>query len=133
MSYISFIEAFNVVYIRQKVDILAKKENRTYSRYTDEALKLLAGRIKATRLERGITVQDLAERAGISRDLLYRIERANPACSVGVVFEVSTLLGLTLFQSDYDDLIVKNKMVENKLALLPSRARSTKVEVDDDF
>ena len=112
---------------------MAKTEKRTYSRYTDEALKLLAGRIKATRLERGITVQDLAERAGISRDLLYRIERADPACSIGVVFEIATLLGLILFQSDYDDLVVKNKMIEDKLALLPSRARPAKVEVDDDF
>lgn len=112
---------------------MAKKENRTYSRYTDEALKLLAGRIKATRLERGITVQNLTERAGISRDLLYRIERADPACSIGVVFEVATLLGLTLFQSDYNDLMVKNKMIEDKLALLPRRARRVKVEVDDDF
>ena len=112
---------------------MAKKENRTYSRYTHEALRLLAGRIRATRLERGITVQDIAERAGISRDLLYRIERADLACGIGVVFEVATLLGLTLFQSDYDDLVAKNKMVEDKLALLPSRARSKKVEVDDDF
>ena len=112
---------------------MAKTEKRTYSRYTDEALKLLAGRIKATRLERGVTVQDLAERAGISRDLLYRIEKADPSCSIGVVFEIATLLGLTLFQSDYDDLIAKNKMVEDKLALLPSRARPAKVEVDDDF
>lgn len=112
---------------------MAKKENRTYSRYTDEALKLLAGRIRETRLERSITTQDLAERAGVSRDLLYRIERADPACGIGVVFEIAALLGLTLFQSDYDDLIVKNKMVEDKLALLPSRASPTKVEVDDDF
>ena len=112
---------------------MAKTKKRTYSRYTGEALKLLAGRMKATRLERGITVQDLAERAGISRDLLYRIEHADPTCGIGVVFEVSTLLGLTLFQSDYDDLIVKNKMAEDKLALLPSRARPAKVAVDDDF
>ncbi len=133
MSYISVFESFNVVYIRQGAQVLAKTEKRTYSRYTDEALKLLAGRIKATRLERGVTVQDLAERAGISRDLLYRIEKADPSCSIGVVFEIATLLGLTLFQSDYDDLIAKNKMVEDKLALLPSRARPAKVEVDDDF
>lgn len=133
MSYISVVESFNVVYIRQGAQVLAKTEKRTYSRYTDEALKLLAGRIKATRLERGVTVQDLAERAGISRDLLYRVEKADPACGIGIVFEIATLLGLTLFQSDYDDLIVKNKMVEDKLALLPSRARPAKVEVDDDF
>ena len=112
---------------------MAKKGNRTYSRYTHEALRFLAGRIKAVRLERGITAQDLAERAGISRDLLHRIEQGDPACGVGVVFEVARLVGLTLFQSDYDDLLLKNKEVEDRLALLPSRARSTKVEVDDDF
>lgn len=113
--------------------VLAKKEKRTYSRYTTEALRLLAGRIKAVRLERSITAKDLSERAGISRDLLYRIERADPVCSIGVVFEVATLLGLTLFQSDYDDLVFKNKMIEDKLALLPNRARPTKAEIDDDF
>lgn len=112
---------------------MPKKEKRAYSRYTDEAIRLLAGHIKARRLERSITVQDLAERAGISRDLLYRIEQADPACGIGVVFEVAALLGLTLFQSDYDDLVVKNKMIDDKLALLPSRSRPVKVEVDDDF
>lgn len=112
---------------------MAKKETRTYSRYTHEAIQLLAGQIKAARLERGITTKSLAERAGISRDLLYRIEQADTACGIGVVFEVATLLGLKLFQSDYDALVVQNKIVEDKLALLPSRARSTKIEVDDDF
>lgn len=112
---------------------MVKKVNRTYSRYTNEALRLLAGRIKATRLERSITVQDLAERAGISRDLLYRIEKGDPACSIGTVFEVATLLGLTLFQADYESLVHQNKMVDDKLALLPSRARPVKIEVDDDF
>lgn len=110
-----------------------KKENRTYSRYTKEAIKLLAGQIKATRLERGIAVQELAERAGISRDLLRRIEKGDPVCGIGVVFEVAVLLGLPLFQSDYDDLVLKNKTVEDKLALLPSRIRKTKVDIDDDF
>lgn len=112
---------------------MAKKAKRTYSRYTDEALKLLAARIKATRLERQITVQNLAERAGISRDLLYRIEGADPGCGIGVVFEVAALLGLSLFQSDYDSVVEKNKFFQDKLALLPSRSRPKKVEIDDDF
>lgn len=112
---------------------MAKKEKRAYSRYTEEALKLLAGRIKITRLEKSIPLQDLAERAGISRDLLYRIEQADPVCGIGVVFEVATLLGLTLFQSDHSDLTAKNKMIADKMALLPSRARRKKVEIDDDF
>jgi transcriptional regulator with XRE-family HTH domain len=112
---------------------LAKKDNRTYSRYTHEALELLSGYIKAARLERKITAQDISERAGISRGLLRRIENADPACSIGVVFEVATLLGLTLFQSDYGDISLKNKMLKDKLALLPSRVRHTQVEIDDDF
>lgn len=112
---------------------MAKKETRAYSRYTDEAIQLLAGRIKATRLERNITTRELSERAGISRGLLRRIENGDPACSIGVVFEVATLLGLQLFQSDYDDLVLKNKMIGDKMTLLPSRIRKAKVEIDDDF
>lgn len=112
---------------------MAKKEIRAYSRYTDEAIQLLAGRIKATRLERNITTQELSERAGISRGLLRRIENGDPACSIGVVFEVATLLGLQLFQSDYDDLVLKNKMIGDKMTLLPSRIRKAKVKIDDDF
>jgi transcriptional regulator with XRE-family HTH domain len=112
---------------------LAKKENRPYSRYTNEALRLLASNIRATRLERGITVQTLSERAGISRDLLHRMERGDPACSIGVVFEVATILGLKLFQADYNDLRLNNKMIDDKLALLPRRAHTKKVVIDDNF
>ena len=112
---------------------MAKKDIRAYSRYADEAIKLLGGHIKSIRLERGITTQALSERAGISRGLLRRIENGDPACSIGVVFEVATLLGLKFFQSDYDDLVLKNKIIEDKLALLPSRIRKAKVEIDDDF
>ncbi len=112
---------------------MVKKENRTYSRYTQEALRLFAGQIKSTRLERKITAEDLAERAGISRDLLYRIEHADPTCGIGLVFEVAKLLNLTLFQSDYNNLIVQNKIIKDKLALLPRRARTATIEIDDDF
>ena len=106
---------------------------RPYSRYTREALRLQAARIKTARLARNITSQELAERAGISRDLLYRIEQGHPKCSIAVVFEVMSLLGLSLFQSEHDDLIVKSRMIEDKLALLPSRARKSKLKIDDDF
>lgn len=112
---------------------MVKKENRIYSRYTNEALQLLSGFIKTARLERRLSMQNLAERAGISRDLLYRIERGDASCSVGLVFEVATLLGLTLFQSDYNGLVVKNKIVEDKLSLLPRRSGRVKIEIDDDF
>lgn len=112
---------------------MAKKDARAYSRYANEAIRLLAGRIKVVRLESNITAQELSERAGISRGLLRRIENGDPACGIGVVFEVATILGLKLFQSDYDDLALKNKIIDDKMALLPNRIRKANVEVDDDF
>lgn len=110
-----------------------KKTKKTYSRYTLEALNLLSGQIKAARVESSITAADLAARAGISRGLLYRIENADPSCGIGVVFEVASLLGLSLFNADLDDLRAKNKFIEDKLALLPAKVKAKKIEVDDDF
>lgn len=109
---------------------MAKKKERAYSRYTDEAIRLLAGRIKAARFERGITMQELSERANISRGLLRRIENGDPACAIGVVFEVATLLGLTLLQSDQGDIFFKTK---EKLSFLEKRVRKLGVKIDNDF
>ena len=99
----------------------------------NEALQLLAGSIKTAHLERHISMQNIAERAGISRDLLYRIDRRDPSCSIGLVFDIATLVFVTLFHRNYDDLIVKNKMVDDKLAFLPRRSGRVTVEMDDDF
>lgn len=110
-----------------------KKVNRTYSRYTLEALSFFAKLLKETRIKSFITTADLAARAGISRDLLYRIENADPACSVGVIFEIASLLEVQLFNSDIDDMKMKNKIITDKIALLPKKIKVKKMEVDDDF
>jgi len=110
-----------------------KKKNRVYSRYALEALKLLSKLIKAKRVASGMTAKNLAIRAGISRDLLYRIENADPACAIGVVFEIASILELTLFDADIDELKSKNKLIEDKLTLLPQKVKIKKIEVDDDF
>jgi len=89
--------------------------------------------IRVTRIEKRITIQELAERAGISRGLLSRIENGDPGCSIGVVFEIASILGMPLFSSDYDQLLLKNKIVNDKMSLLPSEVRKSRVEVDDDF
>lgn len=112
---------------------MSKQENRIYSRHTHEVIKLLASQLKASRTEKKITMAELSERAGISRDLLYRIEKADPSCGIGVVFEVATLLGFPLFQKNTNDLILKNKALETKLALLPKRVRNKNIKIDDDF
>ncbi|MEG9862724.1 MAG: helix-turn-helix transcriptional regulator [Parvularculales bacterium] len=112
---------------------MAKTATRPYSRYSGEAIRLLAGQIRAARLERGVTAQDLSERAGISRGLLRRIENGDPGCGIGVVFEVATLLGVTLFRPSHSDLRLMNKMLDEKLTLLPSRIRPRAAALDDDF
>lgn len=103
------------------------------SNYANEALHLLGQHIKSTRIQNHITMQNLAERAGISRGLLRRIERGDPNCSIGSVFEVASLLGIKLFDADLQTLRTYNQTIQEKLTLLPSHAYQESIEVDDDF
>lgn len=54
---------------------MPKSITRTYSRYSRDAVALLGGLIRSARKERKLTIQEVAERAGISRGLLQRIEK----------------------------------------------------------
>ncbi len=111
---------------------MAKSVVRTYSRYTREASKLIGKMIKLGRVERKITAQDLADRAGISRGMLQRIEKGDLKCEVGVVFELATLVGVKLFDADAPSLARHISRTEDRLALLPKQIRKPKV-VDDEF
>ncbi|KKO50287.1 XRE family transcriptional regulator [Arsukibacterium sp. MJ3] len=106
---------------------------RAYSRYTEEALSLLAGLIRAARLEKKLSAQEVADRVGISRGMLSRIEKADPKCEIGATFEVARIVGVSLFDAEPSRLAMQVKQVEEKLALLPKSARKTKKAVIDDF
>ena len=54
---------------------MAKPRTRPYSRYGRPAAELLGLLIHDARTERGLTVADAAERAGISRGLVHRVEK----------------------------------------------------------
>lgn len=112
---------------------MAKSIVRTYSSYTEEALVLLAKLIRAARLEKKMSAQEVAERSGISRGMLSRIEKADPKCEIGATFEVARIVGVTLFEAEPSRLTMRTRQVEEKLALLPKRARKAKKEVNDDF
>jgi transcriptional regulator with XRE-family HTH domain len=56
---------------------------------SSDLITLLAGLIRAARKERKLTIQEVADRAGISRGLLPRIEKGDMKCEIGVVFEVA--------------------------------------------
>ncbi len=125
----------NGLYVLYMVHVMPKSIVRTYSRYTGEALGLLAKLIRAARLERKMTALEVSERAGISRSTLSRIEKADPKCEIGVVFEVAKIVGVSLFNSSDSNTIINvhSKYLDDKLALLPSASRKTKRIVHDDF
>ena len=112
---------------------MAKPGARTYSRYSLQALTLLGALLRAARIEKKMGLQTLAERAGISRDLLRRIEKGDPRCEIGVVFELAAILGVALFEPEPGALAARLRDVRDRLTLLPKAVHAPRDEVKDDF
>lgn len=94
---------------------------------------MLGRLIRIGRLERGLTAQELADRAGVSRTTLSSIEKGAPGVEVGTVFEVAALAGVSLFDHDEGALRMRNAHLSEKLALLPKSVRHKVKKIDDDF
>lgn len=112
---------------------MPKQADRVASRYALEALLLLGQRIRAARIERKMTMEETSTRAGISRALLRRIEQGDPGSAIGSVFEVATVVGVSLFEPDRSRLTNQLQHVTDRLALLPATARKGSKAVKDDF
>lgn len=107
---------------------------RTYSRYAREAVTLLGSLIRINRIERKLSVQALADRVGISRDMMQRIEQGDPRCGIGLVIEAATIVGVALFEADSSNTLTMHiKEQEDKLRLLPKAIHKTRAVVKDDF
>ena len=106
---------------------------RTYSKYAQDAAALLGKQIKLGRKQRNWSEQNLAERAGISRATLQKIENGEMSCAMGLVFEVAVLVGVNLFEPDKLPLSKQFEQTSDKIALLPKRIQEKNIEVDDDF
>ncbi len=106
---------------------------RPYSRYCRTASTLLGATIRAARKQRRMTVKAVADRAGISRALLQRIEKGDLKCSIGAVFEVATIVGVQLFDADQSTLATHLHQTEKELKLLPKSIRKKTKTVRDDF
>ncbi len=119
---------------------MPKPTDRAYSRSALEGIALLGQLIRIGRIERKLTAQDLAARAGISRALLYRIEQGDPACSIGAVFEAATIVGVPLFDPHQESgrtlRDLRNVLAHDtarRLTLLPKKVRTSAKVVKDDF
>ena len=108
-------------------------KDRTYSRYTHEAAVLLARQVRLGRKRRKWTEHELAERAGISRATLQKIEKGDLSVAIGLVFEVAALVGVTLFDDERTAMPAHIARTDEMLVLLPSSVRKRNKPVDDEF
>ena len=57
-------------------------------------LEALGSKLKLARLRRKFSAETVAQRAGISRKTMYRVEQGDPAVAVGIYARVMQALGL---------------------------------------
>ena len=112
---------------------MVKLANRPHSRYAREALEHLGNLIREGRQAKRLTVKELAERAGISRYLLSRIEAGEPGCGIGAVLEVAAIVGVPLFDADPQTMTMLHEHSTQRKALLPRLVRTSLRGVKDDF
>lgn len=60
---------------------------------TEDILKTMGEQIKLARLRRDLSAELVAERAGISRASLWKVESGNPAVAIGIYAAVLHALG----------------------------------------
>jgi transcriptional regulator with XRE-family HTH domain len=109
------------------------KHTRTYSPYALDAARLLGARVNLARRERRWSMQELADRAGITKFTLRKVERGDPTVGLGVAFEVAALVGVALFHEDRSRLSGALDRARDRSALLPQRVRARDEDVKDDF
>jgi transcriptional regulator with XRE-family HTH domain len=112
---------------------MPRSKKRTYARYTLAAVELLGRFVELERKARRMTTIDMADRLGIDRGTLARLEGGDPKIEIGVAFEACAILGIPLFEEDSKGLTARIDEAGKRLALLPGRVRHRTIKVSDDF
>ncbi len=106
---------------------------RQYLNTTADAARVLGLQLASARRQQRRTSTEVAERAGITRVTLSRVERGDPAVAIGIYFEVASVLSVPLFGAERSELAELAARGEMELALLPRRVRRPPVTIDDNF
>ncbi|SEJ96429.1 Helix-turn-helix [Sphingobium sp. AP50] len=114
-------------------DHMPATTKRIYGRYTREAITLLGRLVLLGRRQKRMTAELLAERIGVSRGTLRRLENGDPKVEIGVYFEAAAIVGIELFESDLKGVTAMTERTRDRLAVLPKYVRENDREVDDDF
>jgi transcriptional regulator with XRE-family HTH domain len=110
------------------------RKAHSYSSQTTTTVRVLGLEIAQARRARRWSQEELAQRAGVSPLTLGSIERGVPTVTIGIVFEVASLVGLDLLGAGPGDLPSLVSRSQDRLALLPARIRNRHSDdVDDDF
>lgn len=108
-------------------------QKRTYARYTVEALTLLGKMIRLGRKQRQMTEHELAERLGIARSTLQRMEKGDPRVEAGLMFEAAAIVGVKLFDTDEKGITALESRTDDRIAVLPKHIYKTGKQVEDEF
>ena len=108
-------------------------KKRAYARYTLESIALLGKMIRHGRKQRQMTEHELADRLGIARSTLQRVERGHPKVEIGIMFEAAALVGIKLFDSDEKGVTTLSARLDDRIAVLPKHIYKTGKKVKDEF
>jgi DNA-binding XRE family transcriptional regulator len=75
----------------------------------------------------------MAERLGVDRSTLQRLEEGDPKVELGLAFEACAILGIPLFEDQVPGLTSRLEEAGKRLALLPNRVRTRQLDTNDDF
>lgn len=108
-------------------------QKRAYARYTLESIALLGKMIRHGRKQRQMTEHELANRLGIARSTLQRVEQGEPKVAIGIMFEAAALVGVKLFDSDEKGVTALAERMDDRIAVLPKHIYKTGKKVKDEF
>ena len=100
---------------------------------TRKIIQYLGQLIKVARKERKMSESDLAERVGVVRATIQKVEKGDPSVAIGTVIEATVVLGIPLLGGDKEHITNLTTMLNYMNNLLPNSIRGKVIEVDDDF
>ena len=89
------------------------------------ALKQLGNDLRSARLRRGISVADLAVRAGMSASTITRLEKGDTGVGIGTLSDVLVVFGLVDRLGDLVDIRKDDLGLALDAERLPQRGRSS--------
>ncbi len=112
---------------------MTTKPKRAYARYTLEGIALLGKMIRHGRKQRKMPEHEMADRLGIARSTLQRMEKGDPRVEIGLMFEAAALVGVKLFDNDEHGITALSDRMDDRIAVLPKHVYNAGKKVVDEF